>query len=261
MSDKKKKGTSYADRQNAAQGRRVFATDRTGDPAPVDVVAPKPDKSRVPGQNYWVLTCCAPENTRVKCSTVAVKNSGSFNTEAEANKQAERIRDEDDRFDVHVVDMNVFLTVPMPADIKPFVHKEYTDKYMTRIMYGLQESLRQSRKEMDERVAKDRAKAEAELRKKYGPDYVPVTKTETVKQYEQESLARDVATQDTTYSQRDVMESLASYMQNCPGSINPQAAGDFVRYMQAKQEAEKQFQKKDEEDAAAAAASEPPQPV
>jgi hypothetical protein len=229
----KKAGATFADRRGKAEKqRRTFANESSVGNA--DVIVPKADSSRVPGQNYWVLSYAAPENSRIKCRTVCVKNSGSFATEEQANRQAEIIRNEDPRFDVHVVNMYEMGAVPMPEDIRPLVRKEYTDRFLTRIMGGLQESTKQARKELDERVERDKQKAEAELRKRYGPDYVPATANKTVKEYEKLNLERDDKADSMRFTQRELMEAFSSYMQSTPGKINPDAAGEFMRFIEAK---------------------------
>jgi hypothetical protein len=128
-------------------------------------------------------------------------------------------------------------TIPVPEDLKPFIEKEYTDKFLTRVMKGQQESLMQSKKEMEERMARDRAKAEEEVRKKYGPDYVMAKKSDVVKEYEKESLEREERAEKMKFTQRDLVDSFAKYIQTS-GKIDPEVAGDFMRFIEAKKAVE-----------------------
>lgn len=240
-------GAAAAAADDAIGRRRSLAADATT--AATDFVLPKPDNHRQPNQAYCVMSYCAPEGARVRCKKVAIKISGSFPSEDEAQKAAETIRNEDNRFDVHVIPLYEWGTVPMSEDVKPLVRKEYTDKYMTKVMSGLQQSLAQSRKEMDDRIARDRAKSEMEMRKKLGPDYVAAAqKPEKVKEYEEETMKRDEQTKDMTFTQRDLIESFAKYMSGgCGGGakIDPSAAGNFIRFMEAQKMANKTFAEAD----------------
>jgi hypothetical protein len=203
-----------------------------------DYVLPQPDavQNRVANQNFWVLTFCAPENARVRAKAVFIKCSGAFATEKEANAQAERIRAQDDRFDVSVVNMYQLGQVPPARDMEPFIEKAYTDKKLNSIMRGQRETLMQSKKELDDRIARDRAAAEAEMRKKYGPDYVPVSKSETVKQYEDMKFDRAEKAANMQFTPKDIAESFAKFIQGSdgtPGAIDPRAAGEFMRFLEA----------------------------
>lgn len=229
----KDKLPTFDDRYKKTKSRRYVCEPAISDPG-VDFVLPQPDKARVPGQNFLVFSYAAPEGARVKCTKVAVKPSGAFNTEAEANKQAQIIRDEDPRFDVEVLEMYNWVTVPIPQDVKPFLRKEYTNKQMTQVMAGLQQSLKQSKKEMDERMAQDRAKAEAELRKKYGPDYVMAKKSDQVKEYEKNKIEQENKSDGLKFSQRELVDSFAKFIISTK-KITPESAAEFLRFFEASQ--------------------------
>lgn len=125
------KAPTFGDRYGDGKTRRrCYAAEPTIDSANVDFVMPQSDKKRVPGQNYFVFAYAAPEGARVRCKNIAIKISGAFNTKAEADCHAQAIRDEDDRFDVHVIE-NGWVVIPIPEDVKPLIHKEYTDKVRT----------------------------------------------------------------------------------------------------------------------------------
>ena len=253
MSNTTKKAPTFADRY-AKDKKRVHATtagalasSQNGD----DFLLPKDDVARVPGQNYLVFSYAAPENSRLRCNKVAVKFSGAFDTLENAQAHAKKINAEDTRLDVHICKMYTWGTIPMPEDVKPFVEKEYTDKFLTRVMKGQQETLLQSKKEMEERMAKDRAKAEEEVRKKYGPDYVMAKKNDTVMEYERETMEREEKADKMKFTQRELVDSFSKYIQS-NGKIDPEIAGDFMRFLEAKKAAELGFK---EQDAAAAASS------
>jgi hypothetical protein len=226
------KAPTFDDRYGDGKTRaRRYAAEPAISSPDVDFVMPQPDKKRVPGQNFFVFSYAAPEGARVRCKNIAIKPSGMFNTAEEANDHARIIRDEDPRFDVHVIEPG-WVTIPIPEDVKPLIHKEYTDKFMTRVMKGQQQSLMQSKKEMDERVARDRAKAEAELRKKYGPDYVMPKKSEQVKKYEEEQETRTERTEGMKFTQRELVENFAKFIV-ANKTIKPEAAGEFMRFIEA----------------------------
>lgn len=235
-------GATFDDRygkgKKGGKGRgRRFATEPHIDSPDVDFVMPAPDKTRVATQNYQVISVCAPEGTRVKCRNVAVKFSPCFQTLEEAEKHAKIIRDEDPRFDVDVIEMYNWISLPKSADVSAFVHKEYTSKFLTNVISGQQQAMAQSKKELDERVARDRAKAEAELRKKYGPDYVMKTKSDAVKQYEEEQTEREATAASMNFSQHDLMGGLAEFIV-ANKSIDPKIAGQFLQFMEAKKAVE-----------------------
>jgi hypothetical protein len=99
-------------------------------------------------------------------------------------------------------------------------------------MKGQQQALMQSKKEMDDRVARDRAKAEAELRKKYGPDYVMPKKSEQVKEYEAKQEERAEQTEGMKFTQRELVENFAKFIV-ANKTIKPEAAGEFMRFIEA----------------------------
>jgi hypothetical protein len=183
-----------------------------------------------------VLTYAAPEGARARAKNIMIKVSGAFDTEAQASEHAKKINAEDPqkRFDVFVCKMYTWGSVPIPEDYKVLMDKEYNDKQLNAIMKGQQESLRQSKKEMDERIARDRAKAEEEIRRKYGPNYVMAKKSDTVREYEKQSQEREAQSQDMNFSHRELMESVAHYIQSTNGRLDPEVAGDLMRFLETR---------------------------
>lgn len=244
---KKAKAPTFADRYGEGGKRSVavdsassrVSKDEDGKATSTQYVLPQPDlpQNRVSNQNFWVLTYCAPENARVRSRAVFVKCSGAFATEKEAEEQAIRIRAQDPRFDVSVVNMYELGQVPPPRDMEPFIRKKYEESKLSRIMSGQQETLLQSKKELDDRIARDKAAALAEMRKKFGPDYEPVAKSDTVKQYEEMSAERAEKAADMKFTPREIAESFAKFIQGSagtdkPGAIDPHAAGEFMRFLE-----------------------------
>lgn len=230
---------TFADKFKKGAQRRSYVSSDAGaiaNAGPDDqFVVPQPDAPalRIPGQNFFVLSYAAPEGARVKAKKVAIKVSGCFPDEASAEIQAANIRNADPRLEVHVCEMYNWGTIPMPTDVKQFTKKEYTDKFLHGIMQAQQKAFTQSRKEIDSRMKRDRENAERELKKKYGEDYVMSSKPEAVKEYETEKAERQAQTASMNFSQSELVDSFATYIQKC-GNIDPAAAGDFMRFLEAK---------------------------
>lgn len=256
MADKSSKGKgktpTFADRfgaQNPAadtsatsKRERVVSVDATSSQGANTVYTmDKESKNKVGGQRFAVIKFAGPVNARVRAKAVFLGVYGCFDTMEEADKQAALVRKEDDRFDVSVVAMYILGQVPPSKDMEPLIRKKYEDKMFNRIMTGQQDSIQQSKREMDDRIAKDRAEAEAKMRKQYGADYVPITKPDSVKQYEAESVDRAERVEKMSFSQKDIIESFAKFIQGTkdqPGAIDPRAAGEFMRFLEARKGAE-----------------------
>jgi hypothetical protein len=138
-------------------------------------ILPSGDIHRPPGseQNFLVLSYVTPDgSTRVtSLKGICFKFSGTFRLLEDAKNHAQTIRDENPMFDVSVVDLYTWGVIPLPDEERPFVAKEYTDPLLTRAISGLQKSMTQGKKELEERKARDRAKAEAQMQKVRGKDY------------------------------------------------------------------------------------------
>lgn len=138
-------------------------------------ILPTGDVHRPPGaeQNYLVLSYVTPDgSTKVRSlKGICFKFSGTFRLLEDAKEYAKTIRDENPMFDVSVVDLYTWGVIPLPDEERPFVAKEFTDPLLTRAVSGLQHSMVQGKKELSERKARDRAKAEAQMQKVRGKDY------------------------------------------------------------------------------------------
>lgn len=96
---------------------------------------------------------------------------------------------------------------------------------------------------MEERMAADRAKAEAQMREKYGPDYVMPEPSKVIREYEDEKMKREEATKNMQFSQREMLESFAAFAMSdqYKGKIDPEAMGNFMRFIEAKKIAAKEM--------------------
>ena len=138
-----------------------------------NVMIPYGDIHRKPDQNFLVLSyCTADGSTRVKSvKDLAMKFSPTFDTLDEAEKWASLIRDENPIFDVEVVDLYEWGTVPLPDDQRPFVKSVYANEILTRAVAGLQRSMVRGKKDMDDRKGREMAAAERAMQKIKGKDY------------------------------------------------------------------------------------------
>lgn len=234
---------TFADKfKKGAQRRSYVSSDagaiaNAGPDAQFVIPQRDPPELRVSGQNWFVLSYAAPEGAKVRSKKVAIKVSGCFDTEGQAEAHAEKVRNADTRLEVHVCEMYSWGTVPMPTDVKQFIRKNYTDKFLDGVMRAQEQAFVQSRKEIDARMRRDKENAERELRKKYGDDYVMSSKPESVKEYEAEQAQRQAEAAKMQFTQAELMDSMTTYIQKC-GTIDPAAAGDFLRFLEAKKMAE-----------------------
>ena len=138
-----------------------------------NVTIPDGDIHRLPNQNFLVLSYCTADGaTRVKSvKDLAMKFSTTWETQEEAEKWAQIIRDENPIFDVSVVDMYEWGTVPLPDDQRPFVRSVYANEILTKAMSGLQRSMIKGKKDMDDRKKREMAAAEKAMQRVKGKDY------------------------------------------------------------------------------------------
>lgn len=210
----------------------------------VTYIMPTGDVRKVPGQNFLVMSYACPDGiTRVRSPKGMVqKFSGTFATQTEANSHAEAIRNEDPRFDVFVVDLYKWGQVPLPEEERPFISSQYTDDMLTRIVSGLQRSMAQGKREMEERKARDRSKAEAAMQKVKGKDYKMPEKSavlerheaqlrkereEEIKKAKEESRASRLS-----YSEDVIMNAVMQFCIDRSGAvIEPSTGSDFMKYL------------------------------
>lgn len=152
-----------------------------------NVMIPDGDIHRKPDQNFLVLSYCTSDGaTRVKSvKDLAMKFSCTFDSLDEAERWAQTIRDENPIFDVKVVDLYEWGTVPLPDDQRPFVKSVYANEILTRAITGLQRSMVRGKKEMDDRKAREMAAAEKAMQKVKGKDYKMPEKSAELKAIEE----------------------------------------------------------------------------
>ena len=146
---------------------------RSGSGINKGVMIPVGDVHRHPNQNYQVLSYCTSDGaTRVKSvKDLAMKFGPCFETEPEARKWAQLIASEDPRFDVKVVSLYEWGTVPLPDEQRPFVESVYANEILTRAVGGLQRSMIRGKQEVEERKSRELAAAERAMQKVRGKDY------------------------------------------------------------------------------------------
>ena len=207
-------------------------------------IMPGDDVRRVPGQNWLVLSYATPDGTTrvVSPRGMVMKFSGCFDKPEQADAHAEQIRNEDPRFDVYVVKLYTWGMVPLPDDEKPFIRREYADKMLTRIVSGLQNSMEQGKKEMEERKERDRKRAEEAMRRATkNPDYVMPEKSDLLIEYEDK--ARKVREDEKTtaaeegrapqlmHSEQDIMDILMRFCVDRAGRVIDAGTGaDLMKY-------------------------------
>ena len=113
------------------------------------------DITKVNGQNYALISIVSPTSNQ-KHDKCAIKIKGCFNTMEEARVWAKKLQDEDDSFDIYVVDMYSWLLVP--PEMEKIEDVTYRDEMLNGIIRGRKEEelkakqvFAQHQKEMMER--------------------------------------------------------------------------------------------------------------
>jgi hypothetical protein len=203
-------------------------------------IMPKGDVRRVPGQNFIVYSYATPDGTTAVRSPrgMVIKFSGCFDKVEDACKHAKDIAAEDTRFDVFVSEMYEWGTVYLPKDEAPFVRRKYADEMLTRIVSGLQDSMEQGKREMDERKERDRRRAEEAMRAaKHDPDYVMPEKSDMLKEYEkkvEEERSKAVAERGEyalVHTEQDISNiAMQFFVQNAGAVIDAGTGAAFMKY-------------------------------
>jgi hypothetical protein len=182
-----KKQTDKLKEKKAAQDQDAIEAFKRTSVSKGKVMIPQGDIHRRPDQNFFVLSYCTADGaTRVKSvKDLAMKFSPAFETQEEAEKWAQIIRDENPIFDVKVVSMYEWGTVPLPDEQRPFVKSVYASEIMTRAMAGLQRSMIHGKKEIDERKGREMAAAERAMQKVKGKDYKMPEKSRELREIEE----------------------------------------------------------------------------
>ena len=211
------------------------------------IMVPDGDVHRHPHQNFAVLSyCTADGSTRVKSvKDLAMKFGPGFETEEEAGTWAQIIRDEDPRFDVKVVDMYEWGTVPLPEDQRPFVKSIYANEILSRSMSGLQRSMIKGKKEIEERKTREMAAAERAMQKVRGKDYKMADKSTELLAMEKKVADERAATKpddfevigscDVKFSMAEMTELIMEFCKDHDGeAIDPMTAAMMSKFIARK---------------------------
>ncbi|MDD5753504.1 MAG: hypothetical protein PHN45_01960 [Methylococcales bacterium] len=186
-------------------------------PAGTEYVRPVPDPIEVPNQKFWVISYVTSSTEGIRSKNTMVKCSGAYEKFEDADKRANEIRQNEPRINVFVVDMYVFLTVPIPKEIFEGLRKHYMDEKLDRIMYENYLEVQRERKRMDERIMSDKKKAIQNMRTLTGNEsYTPTDHTEFIQQQlKQESeLAKSKKNEQLKFQSSDIVGVLDKIIQS-----------------------------------------------
>lgn len=104
------------------------------------------DPFTVPGQGFFVMSFVGPETEhgRATAEDFAIKISGVFSNQEDANRHCEKLWKEDPRFDRYVAPLYQF--IPLPPDHSKIEDVHYTDKRLNDIMRKHADNQREARK-------------------------------------------------------------------------------------------------------------------
>ena len=106
----------------------------------------------IQGQKFFCMSLISPES-RQKNAVSALKIRGSFDTEDEARRMANHLRNYDPVFDVYVGPVGKWLPLVFSADDVP--DQEYLDSRLTQLISGQKEQRELASNAFDERVHRD----------------------------------------------------------------------------------------------------------
>lgn len=238
-------------------------------------IVAKGDVNRRPGQRIMVLSYAGFEGARVKAAKGTIKVSGVFDDSDEgmaaAFKFAEIIRNENINFDVFVVEMNEWITLPVSTDIRNVIQHNYDDPRLQKMMQGHLDAIRKSKEEIDHRYEVAKKQGEDKCRKMY-PTYEPKPKPSVLSEYEEAKFEQTPESfVAPKYSQADVNETMARFFRENDGSKvdGIEMAARFAKYFAQTQHDKEEEEKKaqaqltdamaERQRAAAASTSEAPQ--
>lgn len=120
------------------------------------------DPITVPGQKYALVSFVSPTGNQ-KADKMAMKIRGCFQTLEEARQHAKHLSQMDKSFDVYVVEMYNWLTIPPnPDDIDD---QEHQDKWLNDFVKGHKEEQLKAKKHFEERKQEMMENIEEENRK------------------------------------------------------------------------------------------------
>jgi hypothetical protein len=128
-------------------------------------VGAKRDPMCVPGQNYFLLSYVAPEESRQKNRKVYMKMRGAFNTVEEADKYAKELWDKDPDFDIFIVDAYEWIPIPLPMSMNMQVPMKYNQEELDKFMSQHYKNVEKGNKDIQERIAQSKRAAHKKLAK------------------------------------------------------------------------------------------------
>lgn len=117
------------------------------------------DYTKVNGQNYALISIVSPTSNQ-KHDKCAIKIKGCFDTMDNAKVWAKKLQQEDDSFDIFVVDMYSWLLIP--PELEKINDVNYRDEMLHSIIAGREEEQRkaQSMFQQHQREMKEAGKEE-----------------------------------------------------------------------------------------------------
>ena len=106
------------------------------------------DSVTVPGQEWAVISCIGPEAPQ-KHDKFGIKIRGCFGTQEEAAKQAKKLQEEDNTFDIYVCNMYQWLLIP--PDPTAIDDVKYTNDKLQEIMDGYKKNQIEATRHFEER--------------------------------------------------------------------------------------------------------------
>lgn len=179
------------------------------EPGGIQYVRPVPDPVQVPGQRYWVLSYVTSGGEKIRSKNTMVKCSGAFADEESAKARAKQIRDDDPRIGVFVVDMYVFVSVPIPDQVFASIPKHYDDDRLDRIMRQSQLEVKRDGERLAQRTKADKEKALRNLRRAKGDDsYVPPEHDDLAAKHLKEQDDYDRRARESTIDVVDIVDAM-----------------------------------------------------
>lgn len=195
------------------------------EPGVIQYVRPAPDPVQVPGQRYWVLSYVTSGGEKIRSKNTMVKCSGAFADEEAARARAKQIRDDDPRISVFVVDMYVFVSVPIPDQVFASIPKHYDDDRLDRIMRQSQLDVKRDGERLAQRTKADKEKALRSLRRAKGDDtYVPPEHDDLATKHLKEQDEYDRRARDSMVDVVDIVDAMND-LRHSGGDRDGAAAG------------------------------------
>ena len=197
------------------------------EPGGIQYVRPIPDPVPVKDQRYWVLSYVTSGGEKIRSKNTMVKCSGAFADEDAARARAQEIRDNDPRISVFVVDMYVFVSVPIPDQVFASIPKHYDDERLDRIMRQSQLEVKRDGDRLAQRTRADKEKALRNLRKAKGDEtYVPPEHEDLAAKHLADQEAYDRRAREATVDVVDIVAAMTELREDAAASSSAVADAD-----------------------------------